>query len=186
MLLFIYHPAAYLGGMLVAGIISVILGALIKIDMYAASRFYDPLLLTISPLVVFFLLVFRDGYYSDGFSPRFVALCSIPGFIAQHLCICFGYYGAVAIGSCQVLTYALFPHEQGNTAWELHLVLLGLQLLIQLPVFLLAHYCGDRRGLKAAEKADIRIMKGTANEENIDHYCGSSRCWENDGWTGID
>ena len=155
LLLFLYHPAAYLGGMLISGIISVILGAFIKIYPSAAFSFYDPLLLTFSPLVIFFILLFRDGYYSEGFSPRFVTLCALPSFIAQHVCIAFHYYGAMAIGSCQVVTSALLPHERGNAAWELHLILLGLQLLIQLPIFLLAYYCGDQRGLKVSESEEF-------------------------------
>ena len=44
-LLIIYHPAAYLSGMLLSGIIGVILGALIKVDVYAASYWYDPIFL---------------------------------------------------------------------------------------------------------------------------------------------
>lgn len=151
-LLIVYHPAAYLGGMLVAGIIGVILGALIKIDVYAASYWYDPIFFTIAPLFIFFGLMYRDGYVTDRFSLKFVALAALPAFIAQHVCIFFDYYGAIAIGSCQVLAYALLPKEIGNSAWELHVVMLGLQLLIHLPTFFLAYYCGFRRGLKEDER----------------------------------
>lgn len=150
-LLLIYHPAAYLGGMLVAGIIGAILGAFVKIDLSAAYAIYDPLLFTISPLFIFFILLFRDGYMSDSFSPRFLTLAALPSFAAQHISIFFGYDGVMAIGSCPVMAYALMPRETGNSAWELHLVMLGLQLLIYFPTFLLAYYCGHRRGLKDAD-----------------------------------
>jgi len=151
LLLIVYHPAAYLGGMLVAGIIGVILGAFMKIDLSAAFAFYDPLLFTIAPLFIFFILLYWDGYKSDCFSPRFLALSALPTFIAQHVCIFFGYYGVMAIGSCQVVAYALMPRETGNSALEMHLVMLGLQLLIYFPTFLLAYYCGYRRGMKEAD-----------------------------------
>ena len=148
LLLFVYHPAAYLVGMLIAGIIGVILGFFIKVDMLTAFKFYDPLLLTISPLFIFFGLIYRDGYYSDLFSLKFVALSALPSFIAQHVSILYGYYGAMTIGSCQIVTSTILPHQNGNTALELHLVLLGLQLLLQLPIFILAYYCGYRRSIK--------------------------------------
>lgn len=154
-LLIIYHPAAYLGGMVVSGIIGVILGALIKIDVYAASYWYDPLFFTIAPLFIFFGLMYRDGYVTDRFSLKFVALAALPAFIAQHVCIFCGYYGVMAIGSCQVLTYALMPNQIGNSAWELHLIMLGLQLIIHLPLFFWAYYCGFRRGLKEDEREAI-------------------------------
>ena len=152
LLLVIYHPAAYLGGMLVAGIIGVILGAFMKIDLSVAFAFYDPLLFTIAPLSIFFILLCRDGYKNHVFSPKFLALSALPAFIAQHVCILFGYYGVMAIGGCQIVAYALMPRETGNSALEMHLVMLGLQLLIYFPVFLLAYYCGYRYGLKHTEE----------------------------------
>lgn len=152
LLLIVYHPAAYLGGMLVAGIIGMILGAFMKINHSVSFDFCDPLLFTIAPLFIFFILLYRDGYNGDSFSPRLLALSALPAFIAQHICIFFGYYGVMAIGSCQDVTYAFWPHESGNSALELHLVMLGLQLLIQLPTFLLAYYCGYRYRLRHVEK----------------------------------
>ncbi len=145
LLLFLYHPVAYLGGMLISGIIGVILGAFVKIDLSVAFALYDPLLFTIAPLFIFLILLYRDGYKSDRFSPRFLALSALPTFIAQHVCIFFRYYGVMAVGSCQVVAYALMPRETGNSAWEMHLVMLGLQLLIYFPTFLSAYYCGYKR-----------------------------------------
>ena len=144
LLLLAYHPIAYFSGMLISGIVGVILGFFIKIGFITTSRYYDPVVMTIAPLIVLFLLVFRDGCISNAFSPRFIALCAVPTFIIQHLCILHNIDGMVTTGSCAALTYALFPNQNGFSQPEYYMVMLGIQLLLHLPTILLAYYCGFR------------------------------------------
>ena len=151
--LMLYHPASYLAGMLIAGIVSVILSACLKTTLSTAYSFFDPLMLTVSPLLIFFVFLFFDGYKSEYCSARFVFLSALPCFIVQHICILCGYHGAMAIGSCQVLTATLLPSQKGNSILEVCLVMLGLQLLLHLPTYLFAYSCGHKLRVKRNVKS---------------------------------
>ena len=139
-----YHPMSYLFGMLLAGILSVILSAVMKTTLSTAYTFFDPLMLSICPLPMFFIFLFMDGYKSKGTSWRFIILSALPIFIAQHIWLLIGYDSAMIVGSCQIVTAALFPNQKGNTVLEMCLVMLGLQLLLHLPTYLFAYHCGHR------------------------------------------
>lgn len=75
---------------------------------------------------------------------------TIPFFILQIILILQNNYGFLLVGSVGPLTDMFFPFTEETGHFLL--VQLGLQLLVYLPTYLLASYCGCRHRKNEIEK----------------------------------
>ena len=150
-LIALYHPIAYLvGNMLIAIPLLLCRSFFEETDSTLIDNTIQPILLTILPLAFLFVFFWRDAYESRRFNSRMIIGATIPFFILQIILILQNDYGFLLVGSVGPLTDMLFPFTEETGHFLL--VQLGLQLLIYLPTYLLASYCGYRHRLKEIEK----------------------------------
>ena len=141
------HPLSYLLGMLLSGVIALVLSMITYETDGAVFSFtpqQDALVLTITPLVFFFIFMFINGYKSERFFPPLILLASLPAFVTQHVLLAYDYTNSFFIGSCESLAYAFYSGQHGPSNLMIHLILWGLQLFVHLPIFLLANYSGHK------------------------------------------
>ena len=153
----IMHPVSYVLGMLLSGIIAFFISILsYEVDgaLFSFTTQQNALVLTVTPLLFFFIFMFINGYKSEQLFPPLILLASLPVFLDQHILLLYNYTTAVFIGSCETLAYTLFPNQQGVSRLLVHMTLLVLQLFVHLPVFLLANYCGHKYRAFAGRKQE--------------------------------
>lgn len=140
-----YHPVSYLAGGLIAGLSSIILGALFETNREPIQNVVQPVLITMAPLAFLFFFLQRDAYENRRFSPLLIIGSSIPLFLVQLILVLHNQLGMTLVGGVGIVTRVFFP----NTENPLHyaLVQIGLQLLIYLPTYLLASHYGYKRRL---------------------------------------
>ena len=150
-LIALYHPIAYLvGDMLIAIPLLLCRAFFEETDSTLIDNTIQPILLTILPLAFLFFFFWRDAYENRRFSPWMTIGATIPFFIVQIIAVLNNNQGFLLVGGVGPLTEMIFPftEEVGHYL----LVQLGLQLLIYLPTYLLASYCGYRHYVKEIEK----------------------------------
>jgi len=142
-LFILYHPVSYLAGGLIAGLFSIIIGAILEKYREMVTGVIQPLLITILPLAFLFFFLQRDSYENRRFAPLTIITSALPFFVIQRICIFSGNLGMMVVGGVGVVTPVLFPNaEHLEIMWPYMVVQLGLQLFVYLPTYLLASYCG--------------------------------------------
>lgn len=149
-LFLLYHPVSYLAGGHIAGLPSILLGAIFEANRDPITNIVQPILVTIIPLLFLFFFLQRDSYNLRRFSPLMIIGSAVPLFAYQLICILHKNLGMLAVGGIGIVTKAIFP----NTDNVLHYVVvqIGLWLLVYLPTYLFASYYGYKRRVKENEK----------------------------------
>ncbi len=147
----VYHPPVHLVGSVMGGIFSIIIGAFLEHHREIATDIVQPLLVTFLPIVILFYIFYHEAYEKRRFEPLSIVLCAIPFFVIQHITLCIYPYGATLING-GYFTIAELIFEKIDYLWQHLVVQLGLQLLIYLPTYLLASYCGYRHRKNEIEK----------------------------------
>ena len=150
-LIALYHPIAYLVGELLIAIPLLIFRAFFEErDSVIIDNVVQPILFTILPLAFLFFFFYRDAYESRRFSPWMTIGATIPFFIIQIISVLNNNHGFLLVGGVGLLTEMFFPFTE--KVGHYLLVQLGLQLLVYLPTYLLASYCGYRHRAKEIVK----------------------------------
>lgn len=141
-LLFLFHPVSYLAGSLIASIPGLVIAAIFE-HTRAVGHWVQFVLFLVLPLLFLFFFIQREAYETRRFAPFFLIASCIPTFLLQSALVLKQNYGAVIVGSVAVITEGLFPEEPQHIHYILTFI--GLWLLVYIPVYLLAAYCGYKR-----------------------------------------
>lgn len=145
-LFILYHPVSYLAGGLIAGLFSIVIGAILEKYREMVIGVIQPLLIILLPLAFLFFFLQRDAYENRCFAPIKIITSALPLFVIQQICIFVGNLGILAVGGVGIVTPVLFPSvEILELMWPYMITQLGLQVFLYLPVYLLASYCGYKR-----------------------------------------
>ena len=150
LLMALYHPLSSFVGSLIAGFPILILAAICETNREPIQNILQPILHTIVPLAFLFFFLQHDAYESRRFSPLMTIGSSLPFFILQLILIYNKQYGMTLVGSIGLVTPMIFP----NTEYTPHYILvqIGLQLLVYLPIYILATFVGYKRRMREIQQ----------------------------------
>lgn len=150
-LLALYHLPAHFVGSLVAGLSGIIIAAFFERHHDIIKGIVRPTLFILLPIAILFYIFHREAYEKRRFEPMSIVVSAIPFFIIQHISLCTYPYGATMINGGYYTVGEVIFHKL-DYLWQHLVTQLGLQLLIYLPTYLFASYCGYKHRLRENER----------------------------------
>ena len=144
-LFFIAQPLSHWLGMMVSGILGITAAFILKEDylLYASIIEYG-CLFTIPFISLFFMVQYFTGYDEETrFRPTTAIVSLAPLFITQWIYLFIWGPAFWLHGICSHISMLWLPKH--TELWPDVVVLLGLQLLVYLPIYLIASRCGYNR-----------------------------------------